>query len=91
MTDDTPFIRIRNLSKSFVDKNDPTDVVHAVRDFNLDIEEGEFVVVVGPSGCGKTTLLRCIAGLEEPTCGNVHIRGRPLEGPGPDGGKVFTR
>ncbi len=89
MIDDTPFIRIRNLSKSFVDKNDPTDVVHAVRDFNLDIEEGEFVVVVGPSGCGKTTLLRCIAGLVEPTRGNVQIRGRPLEGPGAERGYVF--
>ena len=89
MNDETPFIRIRNLSKSFVDKNDPTDVVHAVRDFNLDIEEGEFVVVVGPSGCGKTTLLRCIAGLEEPTRGNVQIRGRPLGGPGAERGYVF--
>lgn len=89
MNGDTPFIRIRNLSKSFVDKNDPTDVVHAVRDFNLDIEEGEFVVVVGPSGCGKTTLLRCIAGLVEPTRGNVKIRGRPLGGPGAERGYVF--
>ncbi len=89
MNDDAPFIRIRNLSKSFVDKNDPTDVVHAVRDFNLAIAEGEFVVVVGPSGCGKTTLLRCIAGLVEPTRGNVHIRGRPLEGPGAERGYVF--
>ncbi|NOQ54992.1 MAG: ATP-binding cassette domain-containing protein [Thermoplasmata archaeon] len=89
MNDDAPFIRIRNLSKSFVDKNDPTDVVHAVRDFNLDIEEGEFVVVVGPSGCGKTTLLRCIAGLVEPTRGDVQIRGRPLEGPGAERGYVF--
>ncbi len=89
MTDDTPFIRIRNLSKSFVDKNDPTDVVHAVRDFNLDIQEGEFVVVVGPSGCGKTTLLRCIAGLVEPTRGDVQIRGRPLGGPGAERGYVF--
>ena len=89
MTDDTPFIRIRNLSKSFVDRDDPTNVVHAVRDFNLEIEEGEFVVVVGPSGCGKTTLLRCIAGLEEPTRGNVQLRGRPLGGPGAERGYVF--
>lgn len=38
---------------------------HAVHDFNLDIEEGEFIVFVGPSGCGKSTVLRMIAGLEE--------------------------
>jgi len=89
MTAGEPFISIRRLSKSFWDPHDPTDVVHAVRDFNLDIEEGEFVCVVGPSGCGKTTLLRCIAGLEEPTQGRVLIRGEPLEGPGAERGYVF--
>ena len=38
---------------------------HAVHDFNLDIEQGEFICLVGPSGCGKSTTLRMIAGLEE--------------------------
>ncbi len=89
MTKGEPFITIRNLSKSFVDRDDPTNVVHAVRDFNLDIEEGEFVCYVGPSGCGKTTLLRCLAGLEEPTKGEIRVRGVPLEGPGAERGYVF--
>ncbi len=45
----------------------------ALRDFTLTIEDGEFVVLLGPSGCGKTTALRILAGLEEPTQGEVYI------------------
>ncbi len=48
------------------------DVV-AVQDLNLAIEDKEFLVLVGPSGCGKTTALRCLAGLEEITEGEVYI------------------
>jgi multiple sugar transport system ATP-binding protein len=48
----------------------------AVRDLNLTIEEGEFVVLVGPSGCGKTTALRMVAGLEEITAGEIRIGDR---------------
>ena len=44
---------------------------HAVHDFNLDIEKGEFIVFVGSSGCGKSTTLRMIAGLEDITSGDV--------------------
>ena len=47
--------------------------VVAVQDFNLEIADKEFVVFVGPSGCGKTTLLRMLAGLEEPTTGEIFI------------------
>jgi len=45
----------------------------AVHDFNLDIEDKEFIVLVGPSGCGKSTTLRMVAGLEEISAGEVHI------------------
>ncbi|MDP3767645.1 MAG: ABC transporter ATP-binding protein [Dehalococcoidia bacterium] len=48
----------------------------AVREMDLEIREGEFLVLVGPSGCGKTTTLRMIAGLEEPTSGEILIDGR---------------
>ncbi|QSZ27105.1 sn-glycerol-3-phosphate ABC transporter ATP-binding protein UgpC [Aceticella autotrophica] len=50
--------------------------VTAVKDFNLDIKDKEFIVLVGPSGCGKSTILRMIAGLEEITSGELYIDGR---------------
>lgn len=52
--------------------------VRAVKDFNLTIDDGEFVVFVGPSGCGKSTVLRMIAGLEEITEGEVYMDGKLL-------------
>ncbi|MFC6723584.1 ABC transporter ATP-binding protein [Halobium palmae] len=50
----------------------------AVDDLDIDMEEGEFVVFVGPSGCGKTTTLRCIAGLESPTSGEITLNGEEI-------------
>ena len=47
--------------------------VHAVKDFSMEIQEGEFIVFVGPSGCGKSTTLRMIAGLEEISSGELYI------------------
>ena len=47
--------------------------VQAVFDFNLDVDDKEFVVFVGPSGCGKTTTLRMVAGLEEISSGEIYI------------------
>ncbi len=49
---------------------------HAVRDLNLQVRDGEFIVLVGPSGCGKSTTLRMLAGLEEPTGGDILIAGQ---------------
>ena len=62
-------MEIRNLRKSF-------GSVEVVRGVSIDIEDGEFVVLVGPSGCGKSTLLRVIAGLENATSGEIRIGGR---------------
>ena len=50
----------------------------AVKDFNLDIEDKEFIIFVGPSGCGKSTTLRMIAGLEDISSGTLKIDGKVL-------------
>ena len=64
-------IQLRNLTKQWGD-------VVGVRNFSLDIEDKEFIVLLGPSGCGKTTTMRLVAGLEEPTAGDIHMGGRRI-------------
>ncbi|SHE62855.1 carbohydrate ABC transporter ATP-binding protein, CUT1 family [Litoreibacter ascidiaceicola] len=66
-------IKLDNIKKSF----GKTDVIHGV---NIDIEDGEFIVIVGPSGCGKSTLLRMVAGLETVTSGEILIDGAQVNG-----------
>ena len=63
-------ISLKNISKKY-----PNSESCSVRDFNIEIEEGEFIVLVGPSGCGKSTTLRMIAGLEDITEGEFIIDG----------------
>jgi putative ABC transport system ATP-binding protein len=52
--------------------------VHAIRGVEIEIRRGEFIAIVGPSGCGKSTLLNLIAGIDEPTSGEVVLLGQPL-------------
>ena len=66
--DKTAKLKIRNLSKSFSLNGTETQTL---QDVTLDVFSNEFCAVVGPSGCGKTTLLRLLAGLEQPTSGEV--------------------
>jgi len=64
-----------NITKTF---NDGNGTIMAVDDLDVGIKEGEFVVFVGPSGCGKTTSLRCIAGFEKPTHGDITLNGEQI-------------
>ena len=63
----------------------------ALNGVNLYIAENEFICVVRPSGCGKSTMLNIIAGLLEPTSGNVYLDGKPIEGTGVERGVVFQQ
>ena len=60
-----------------------------LKHLDLEVADGEFVCLVGHSGCGKSTILRILAGLQAPVCGQISIGGRPLEGPGLDRSVVF--
>ena len=68
-------IEVRQLSKTF---REAGEEVRALRNATLGIHEGEFFTLVGPSGCGKTTLLRLIAGFEQPSHGEILLYGKPL-------------
>ena len=61
----------------------------ALKDIHLDVRAGEFLCIIGPSGCGKSTLLHLIAGLDQPTEGEIWLDGRRVEGPGPDRILIF--
>ena len=63
--------------------------VEALKELSLEFPKGELTSLLGPSGCGKTTLLKIIAGLLEPTSGQVEVDGRAVTGPGPDRAFVF--
>jgi len=80
-------LQVDNVSKRFL--TDTGEEVDALRGVSLDVREGEFICILGPSGCGKTTLLRIIAGLEQPTEGQVLVDGEPVDGPTPRLGMIF--
>ncbi|MCX5582021.1 ABC transporter ATP-binding protein [Streptomyces erythrochromogenes] len=63
----------------------------ALDGIDLEIQSGEFLVVVGPSGCGKSTLLDLLGGLSTPTAGRILLDGKPVTGPGLDRGIVFQQ
>lgn len=71
--DAVPFIRFENITKRYGDFT-------AVTKLSLDIYEREFFSLLGPSGCGKTTLMRMLAGFEEPTEGRIFLQGKDISG-----------
>jgi NitT/TauT family transport system ATP-binding protein len=85
------FKGIQNLSSSQSSSSEEprSDIMTAIENVSLYIDEGQFVCLVGPSGCGKTTLLNILAGLDKPTKGKVILNGQPVIEAGPDRIMVF--
>lgn len=81
-----PLIEIKGASKGFGLPGNRTEVL---KDINLSVEKGEFVVIVGYSGSGKSTLINLISGLVKPDTGEALIEGQKISEPGPDRGLVF--
>lgn len=80
-----PLLEVRSLAKSYSSREGITE---AIADISFDVAPGEFVCVVGPSGCGKTTLLKCLAGLLEPSRGEVLLGNERVRRPPPQMGFV---
>jgi len=70
------YLELRDVTKTYTPRGKEKRAPAAVRDFKLQAESGELVVLVGPSGCGKSTTLRMIAGLDEPDSGEILIDGK---------------
>lgn len=82
-----PYIVIEGVSKIY--KTKTGDQICALENVTLGVEQGEFLVIVGPSGCGKSTLLRLVAGLLQPSSGQIMLNGSIVRKPAPGIGFVF--
>ena len=80
-------VEISHLVKAY--PNPYGDDFRVVEDFNLNINEGEFISLIGHSGCGKSTVLTMLAGLNEISDGGIIVGSREIDGPGPDRAVVF--
>jgi iron(III) transport system ATP-binding protein len=78
-------LRLQDLVKEFGSYDEPSSRVVAVDHVNLHVGEGDLVTLLGPSGCGKTTLLRMVAGFEDPTGGNIFFGERRMNDVPPNG------
>ncbi len=80
-------LKIKNISKTW--NPDSVNPVVALKNINLDVALGEFVVLLGPSGCGKSSLLYILAGLEDASRGVAEFDGRQIVKPSPERGLIF--
>lgn len=80
------YVELSNLSKVYPSAKGPAVIV---KDFNLNIQKGEFITLIGHSGCGKSTVLSMLAGLNDISDGGIILAGKELVGAGPDRGVVF--
>jgi NitT/TauT family transport system ATP-binding protein len=85
---DTSKISVRQLKRVFPLSGAEFTALGGV---DLEIQDGEFVTLVGPSGCGKSTLMNIVAGLDEPTAGEVLVDGKAISGPSPERGVIFQQ
>jgi NitT/TauT family transport system ATP-binding protein len=76
-------VEVKQIGKTY------DDVVEALKDVSLELPGGRLSTLLGPSGCGKTTLLKIIAGLLSPSRGEIWVKGKKVEGPGPERAFVF--
>jgi putative ABC transport system ATP-binding protein len=83
-----PVLRGRKLCKTY---GSGDAAVHALRDVDIDVAAGEFVVLLGASGSGKSTLLNILGGLDVPSSGELAFEGRPLAGAGDDALTTYRR
>jgi NitT/TauT family transport system ATP-binding protein len=78
----------RNLTVEY-ERSRGKDTLVALKDFSVEVKEGEFLTIVGPSGCGKSTFLNLLAGLTFPAAGELLVNGEPVTGPAQDRALVF--
>src|SRR5919109_1632401 len=76
-------VEVREIGKTY------DGAVEALKDVTLELPRGKLSTLLGPSGCGKTTLLKIIAGLISPNRGEIRVKGRKVDGPGPERAFVF--
>ncbi|TCJ97074.1 ABC transporter ATP-binding protein [Nocardia alba] len=83
-------LALRSVSKQFPVRG-TDEKFTAIEDISIEVEAGEFLVLVGPSGSGKSTLLDLLGGLSKPSSGQILLDGAPITGPGLDRGVVFQQ
>ncbi|MNB98562.1 Aliphatic sulfonates import ATP-binding protein SsuB [compost metagenome] len=83
-----PVVQLKGVTHAYLGDREAS---LAIGDLSLEVGQGEFVSLVGPSGCGKTTLLSIIAGLLQPSLGEVSVNGRIIKGPSPEVGYMLQQ